>query len=56
MHKIFINLNSIPILDLSLKKKSKHNSINSFKKKQIPPSNKTKKNTYKKNLIKKYYK
>lgn len=54
MHKMFMDLDSVPILDLSLKKKSRHDSVDSFEEGRMPPSDKAGGGTYKKNLMKRY--
>lgn len=56
MHKMFMDLDSVPILDLSLKKKSRHDSVDSFEEGRMPPCDKAGGGTYKKNLMKRYCK
>lgn len=56
MHKMFMDLDSVPILDLSLKKKSRHDSVDSCEEGRMLPIDKAGGGTYKKNLMKRYCK
>lgn len=52
---MFMDLDSVPILDLSLKK-TRYDSVDSCEEGRVPPSDKAGGGTYKKNLMKRYCK